>query len=181
MISSRVCISDADVLIKICNSGHLEILSLLFEQVIIPAKVYEEVLRKLRRYRSHLTQAIDKQLIKIISFSQLKPIQRQGIESFLESYRDSMDDGELHATALANEFSIDLMLIDDRNAIRLIKNCTEIICVTHWEYIHLCIASNKLAFEDGQAIFESINSTVTHPIGIPFAELMKRAAEKFKD
>ena len=101
MISSEVCISDADVLIKICNAGHIGILGLIFEEVIIPSKVYLEVMKKLKHHQDHFLKVIREKLIKVINVSELELCQRQGIDSFLISYRDSMDDGELHATALA--------------------------------------------------------------------------------
>ena len=50
------------------------------------------------------------------------------------------------------ELDIKLMLTDDRNATRIIQYCTDIMCVTHWEYIFLCIAEKKLSIEGGQAI-----------------------------
>ena len=156
-------------------------MGLVFKEVIIPNKVYLEVTKKLERHRGHFLKAIKEKLIKITNVSELELCQRQGIDSFLISYRDSLDDGELHATALANELGIKLMLTDDRNATRLIQYCTDIVCVTHWEYIFLCIAEKKLSFEDGQAIFENINALVSHPIGVQFAELMKRAKDKFRE
>ena len=76
---SKICISDADALVKICNAGYVRILGLLFEKVYIPE---------------------------------------------------------------------------------------DVVCISHWEYIHLCIAANKFSFEDGQAIFEKINSMVRYPITV---------------
>lgn len=180
MIYSKVCISDADVLIKLCNAGHIEILGLMFEEVIIPEKVYLEVVKKLEHHKDHFVKVIKEKLIKVMNLSDLELNQRQGIDSFLISYRDSLDDGELHATALANELGIRLMLTDDRNATRLIQFCTDIMCVTHWEYICLCISEKKLSPQDGQAVFEKINALVSHPISVQFVELMKRAELKFK-
>ena len=37
----------------------------------------------------------------------------------------------------------------------------------------------KVYIEDGQAIFEKINSMVRYPITVSFVQLMKRAEERF--
>ncbi len=179
MVLSKACISDADVLIKLCKAGHLEILEYLFEEVYIPERVHQEVIKQLGKTNPNFNQAIEKQLITIIRFKDLEQGKRQAIESFIISYRDSMDDGELFATALANELDINLILIDDRVAKRIIENCTNIVCIAHWEYICLCIIKNKITKLQGQAIFDAINQIVKHPINTPFSELMKKTTLRF--
>lgn len=49
ILSSQVTVSDADVMIKLFNAGHLGLLGNIFSEVIVPGKVFEEVNRKIRR------------------------------------------------------------------------------------------------------------------------------------
>lgn len=108
-------ISDADVLIKLCKAGYLNILGDVFEYLYVPAVVLSEVESKIADGENNLslTAVRSQGWLVVIGQEDLKPEQKLTYASFIASYTDILNRGELHATALANEMNIDIILSDE--------------------------------------------------------------------
>lgn len=46
ILFNPVAVSDTDVVIKLCKASRLDVLTMLFFEIMIPGKVHEEILRK---------------------------------------------------------------------------------------------------------------------------------------
>lgn len=178
-----ICISDADVLVKLSRTGNLEILRDAFSKVLIGPKVEYEAKKKIGTHGRgvSLYQAQQEKWIEVINFGQLLPEQHSSIKSFIQSYDMFLDPGELEAAALANELGIPFILSDDRNAKRNIEEYTDVKGLAHYEILSLLIRQEKLSIEEATRIFNDINSTRTHPIGIPFHGLFNRANSRLNE
>ncbi|WP_141264537.1 MULTISPECIES: hypothetical protein [unclassified Neomoorella] len=180
----RICVSDADILVKFCKAGFLSLLGQLFNQVIVPKKVFEEAELKigLQARGLSLHAAQQEGWLKSIDISNpqndLTREQKHSILSYIETYRYSLDPGELEASAIAHELGIQILLTDDRTAKRLIQEWSELICIAHWEILWLCINVNLLKMSEAEKIFQALQTVVEYPVKIPFKELMKRSSNR---
>ncbi|KKM11534.1 hypothetical protein SY88_07460 [Clostridiales bacterium PH28_bin88] len=171
----RVCISDADVLINLIKAECIEILRLMFEEVVIPEKIREEVSQKTKG--QDFNRAIQAGWIRVVSFKDLSPVQKAAIEIFNTSYRDALDDGERHAAALANELGIRILLSNDKGARRIIEHNTGIHVMSHWEYLVWCVSEDKLSVDEGESYYKAVEAILDRPVGSEFKTLMKRAKD----
>lgn len=102
--------ADAGPLIYLSWIDHLHILGQLFEEVIVPTAVRDEVLASPvgTLGLDNIKRALDQGWLRVQAPS-------GALRSVAESL-DSLDAGELAAIALAEELAADLLLTDDRRA-----------------------------------------------------------------
>jgi predicted nucleic acid-binding protein len=101
-----IVVSDASPLISLAVIGHLELLKDLYQQVLIPDAVYQE----LTGNDAELPGAAEVQTLEWIS---TQPVQN---EMVVRALQGELDDGEAAAIALAVERQADVVLIDERRA-----------------------------------------------------------------
>ena len=101
-----IVVSDALPLIGLAATGHLELLKHLYERVIIPEAVYQE----LTGYDVELPGASE---VRALEWIISQPVQNQAVVRALQC---EIDHGEATAIALAIELRADLVLIDERRA-----------------------------------------------------------------
>ena len=101
-----IVVSDASPLIGLAATGHLELLKHLYERVLIPDAVYQE----LTNSNAELPGTAEVQTLEwIIS----QPVHN---EMVVRALQGEVDDGEAAAIALAMELQADVVLIDERRA-----------------------------------------------------------------
>ena len=98
-------ISDSASLIHLAKIGRIVMLKRIFDEILIPKKIYEEVIEKGKELEKseifEIQKLIDEKFIKIIEVS-----------SNLEIL--SLDDGEKEAISLCKEIKIKTILIDEK-------------------------------------------------------------------
>ncbi|SHI91175.1 hypothetical protein [Desulfofundulus thermosubterraneus] len=183
ILSNPVAVSDADVLIKLCKAGHLDILKKFFVDVIIPKRVFEEVESKLeKRFFKVFKKALTCGWIRMVDIYDNNVFNHEEITAMaiiMNSFRYALDDGEREAFALANELNIPFLLSDDRNAKRIIEFNSTIVSLSYVEVLSLAIITNIIRLNDTKNIHQKINSIVNRPINVPFEVLHKRAKKRF--
>lgn len=99
-----IVVSDTSVLVNLAWLNRLDILPALYGDVVIPTAVWEEIV--IRGAGKVGAQAI----------AQASWIKRENPQNivFVDSLRQTLDNGEAQAIALALELSADLLLIDER-------------------------------------------------------------------
>jgi predicted nucleic acid-binding protein len=101
-----IVISDTSAITNLAAIDHLKLLSLLYDQVIIPEAVYRELV-DIDPPVSGSTE------VQTASWLEVKPIaNREVVERLQREVR--LDPGESEAIALALELGADLLLIDER-------------------------------------------------------------------
>lgn len=99
-------ISDTSVITNLISIEHIFLLKALYERVIIPQAVYQELLR----YHPII---LDQLQAEIPPFFEIKTvIDRNKIDELKQ--RAKLDEGESEAIILALELKTDLLLIDER-------------------------------------------------------------------
>ncbi|MEG6616585.1 hypothetical protein V6C27_09180 [Peptococcaceae bacterium 1198_IL3148] len=179
----EICVSDADVLVNLSLTGHLELMGKVFDKVLIPDKVLREAQKKIAT-RGKGMSLRDAQLerwlqvINIDTASDLTIDELNSIKIFCESYDCFLGPGELKAAALANEKNINWLVSDDKEAKKYIEEFTDINCISLFEIISLCCIVNILNLEEGKLIFDEINA-IRRPTKLTFEEIVKRTKKKF--
>lgn len=173
----EACISDADVLIKVCKAGAHHILPKIFPMVKVPQVVLNEVERKTPPERYHALKKCVGDWLEVLTTDIFDPNQRRLFEIFLLEHRYTLDTGERYAAAFANELAIPILLSDDRSARRIIETLG-VTVLSLPEILWLNIHFYKLTPEEGQVIFDMLNDVVDHPITTPFTELLDRLGNR---
>lgn len=180
-----VCISDADVLVKLSITGYLGILGEVFEQVIIVEKVEQEARKKIGKDAKGTTlfRAQKDGWLKIISAEDrnlFDHVQRTSINLFKKEYDCVLDPGELESAAVANELQIKFFLSDDANAKRIIQHDAglDIIGLSYWEILIWAVENKVIIHEKAEQIFNSVNSTRSYPIKGTFNELYAKTIDR---
>jgi len=104
-----IVVSDTSPILNLARIGRLDLLPLLYHQVLMPSAVYEELIRS----KSDLPPAIDlaSQPWLIVA----TPNDRKRIQELCEH----LDFGEAEAIVLAMELRADLLLVDERRGRRI--------------------------------------------------------------
>lgn len=99
-----IIVSDTSVLVNLAQLNQLDILPTLYGEVIIPAAVWEEVV------------VLGAGKVGAQEIAQAKWVTRETPTNttFIDSLRQTLDDGEAQGIALALELDADLLLIDER-------------------------------------------------------------------
>ena len=100
-----IVVSDASPLISLAVVGCLDVLRSLYERVIIPEAVYQEI-TGIPRLPGALT-------IQELEWIVSQPVQN---DTIVRALQGELDYGEAEALALAVEIQADLILIDERRA-----------------------------------------------------------------
>lgn len=108
-----IVIADTTPIITLMKLQRLDLLEKLFDTVIVPHAVYEELI-------SNINYPDEKQMIVECPFlKRLKVSDRQSIKILREVV--GLDAGESEAIALAEENHADLLIIDERKSRRVAK------------------------------------------------------------
>jgi len=103
-----IVVSDTSPVLNLARIGRLNLLALLYHEVLIPSAVYEELMRSL----SDLPPAIDLAAESRLAVGVANDRKRE------QELRKYLDPGEAEAIVLALEVRADLLLVDERRGRR---------------------------------------------------------------
>jgi len=103
-----IVVSDTSPILNLARIGRLELLPLLYHQVLIPSAVYEELTASRRDLPPVIDLASQQWLIVAIPNDQKR----------VEELRENLDPGEAEAIVLAIERRANVVLVDERRARR---------------------------------------------------------------
>jgi predicted nucleic acid-binding protein len=109
----RAVVADTGPIHYLVLTGHIEILPALFEKVIIPSVVHGELAR---------AEAPDAVRHWIQAPPAWLDMQKHMGGPYDDATSEGLDDGEKAALALAASLAADLVLMDDREAVRVARN-----------------------------------------------------------
>lgn len=173
-------ISDADILINLAKVNRLEILELLFKEIIIPQYVYDvEIVKNAGRCYSVIYDALhkDSSIFRIIDRKKDKCL------SFLA--RDIIEDknkvigpGESECAGYAMAMRIPIIISDNKADFKWLD---EFITLTHNCLLTLCTHFGKITKDEAEKIYNEINNVLTRPSKNTFEEEFRKAMERFKE
>lgn len=103
-----IVVSDTSPVLNLARIGRLELLHLLYEQVLIPSAVLNELTASRRDLPPAIETASEPWLI----------VASANDEGHVQELREHLDPGEAEAIVLAIEHRADLLLVDERRARR---------------------------------------------------------------
>ena len=103
-----IVISDTSPVLNLARIGRLELLRLLYKQVLIPSAVSEELTASKRDLPPAIDLASDPWLIVASAKDQTR----------VQELREHLDPGEAEAIVLAVERRADLLIVDERRGRR---------------------------------------------------------------
>jgi predicted nucleic acid-binding protein len=108
-----IVVSDTSPVLNLARIGWLDLLPLLYQQVLIPTAVYGELMRS----KSDLPPAIDLAVPWLI-------VATANDRKRVQEFREHLDLGEAEAIVLAIELRADVLLVDERRGRRVQRGGT---------------------------------------------------------
>ncbi len=171
-------ISDTDILINLAKINRLDILELLFEQVIIPQYVYDnEIKRKAAKYYSVILTAINKNgsIFRIIDRKKdaaLNMLSKQ----IIEDKKNLIGPGESECAGYAFALRIPIIISDNYTEFKWLD---EFIVLTHRNILTLCVFFGKINHDTAREIFNAINAQLTKSTKNTFDNYYKKSMSTF--
>jgi predicted nucleic acid-binding protein len=172
-------ISDADILINLALVNRLDILGLLFKEIIIPQFVYDiEIKKNAGKYYGVINEAIHKDgsIFKIIDRKKdifINILAREVIED----KKKVIGPGESECAGYAQALGIPIIISDNHTEFKWLD---EFITLTHNNILALCVYFEKITLIEVENIFNKINSKLTYPNKDTFKEQYRKSLMRFE-
>lgn len=172
-------ISDADILINLARVNRLDILELLFKEIIIPQFVYNiEIKKNAGRYYGLINEAIHKDgsIFKIVD--RKKDISINVLaRDIIEDKKKVIGPGESECAGYAQALRIPIIISDNYTEFKWLD---EFITLTHNNILALCVYFGEITKNEAEDIFNNINSKLTYPTKDSFEEQYRKALMRFE-
>lgn len=172
-------VSDTDILINLAKVDKLDVLEFLFEEIVIPAYVYEfEVRNKAGIYYSVIKNAVDKpgSIFKVLDRKVDSAINLLANDT-IEDYKKVIGPGESECAGYAWALRIPIIISDNYTEHKWLDD--QFITLTHRNILTLCVHFGDIDMVEGEVIFNNINSQLQYPTTVPFTEHQARSMNKF--
>lgn len=172
-------ISDADILINLAKVNRLDILELLFKEIIIPQFVYEiEIKKNAGRYYGVINEVIHKDgsIFKIVDRKKdifINILARDVIED----KKKVIGPGESECAGYAQALGIPIIISDNHTEFKWLD---EFITLTHNNILALCVHFGEITTTEAENIFDKINSKLAYPTKDTFEEQYRKALIRFE-
>ena len=172
-------ISDADILINLARVNRLDVLELLFEEIIIPQFVYDiEIKKNAGKCYGVINQAIHKDgsIFKVVDRKKdiSVNILARGI---IEDKKKVIGPGESECAGYAQALRIPIIISDNYTEFKWLD---EFITLTHNNILALCVYFEEITKNEAENIFNQINEKLTRPTGDTFEDQYRKAFIRFE-
>lgn len=171
-------ISDTDILINLAIVNRFDVLECLFEQIIIPQFVYDvEIKKNAGKHYATVVQAINKDgnIFKVLDRKKDRALNKLSKE-IIEDKRNVIGPGESECAGYATALRIPIIISDNYTEFKFLK---EFITITHRNILALCVYFKEITKEDGEQIFNGINSQLKQPTQNTFEYFYIKSMETF--
>ena len=172
-------ISDADILINLARVNRLDILELLFEEIIIPQLVYDiEIKKNAGKCYGIIDQAINKDgsIFKVVDRNKDVTINILA-RSIIEDKKKVIGPGESECAGYAQALRIPIIISDNHTEFKWLD---EFITLTHNNILALCVYFCKITKSEAVDIFNKINDNLTRPTRDTFEDQYRKAFIRFE-
>jgi predicted nucleic acid-binding protein len=172
-------ISDADILINLARVNRLDVLELLFEEIIIPQFVYDiEIKKNAGKGYGVINQAIHKDgsIFKVVDRKKdiSVNILARGI---IEDKKKVIGPGESECAGYAQALRIPIIISDNYTEFKWLD---EFITLTHNNILALCVYFGEITKSEAEDIFNQINDKLTRPTRDTFEDQYGKAFIRFE-
>lgn len=170
-------ISDTDILINLAKVKRLDILEHLFEEIIIPQYIYDELRRKAGRCFSGIVQAFNKDegVFKILDRKKDKSLNMLS-KGIIGEKKKVIGPGESECAGYAHAMRIPIIISDNQTEFKWLD---EFITLTHRNILALSVHFGHITEELGEEIFDDINKQLDRPTRNTFKECCQKSMNTF--
>lgn len=179
MKKQKVAISDTDILINLAKIDRLDILELLFEEVVIPHYVYDkELSKKAGRFLGKINSKIMEKdsIFKVVDRKKNFVINKLAEPIITDKY-NYIGKGESECAGYASAIGTNIIVSDNTSDFKWLD---EYITLTHNNILSICVYSNLLTYEEAEEIFTSINNTLSRPTRFDFSTVYSKSISRIK-
>lgn len=172
-------ISDADILINLAMVNRLDILELLFKEIIIPQFVYDiEIKKNAGRYYGVINEVLHKDgsIFKIVDRKKDISINILA-RDIIEDKKKVIGPGESECAGYAHALRIPIIISDNYTEFKWLD---EFVTLTHNNILALCVYFGEVTKNEAEDIFNNINSKLTHPTKDTFEDQYEKSIRRFE-
>lgn len=179
MKKHKIAISDTDILINLAKIDRLDILDLLFEEIIIPQYVYEiELPKNAKKLFGKINFKIaDKDSIfKVVDRKRDFVINKLAQPIINDKY-NYIGRGESECAGYASAMGANIIVSDNTADFGWLDD--EYIMLTHNNILAICVNHNLLTKDEAERVYISINDTLTYPSSLNFSQVYSKSLARF--
>lgn len=180
MKKHKIAISDTDILINLAKIDRLDLLDLLFEEIIIPHYVYDKELSKKagKLFGKINFKIMDaNSIFKVVDRKKDFVINKLAEPIIREKY-NYIGKGESECAGYAAAIGTSIIVSDNTSDFEWLDD--EYIMLTHNNILAICVNGNLITSEEAESIYTSINDTLSQPSGLNFSKVYSKSISRFK-
>lgn len=175
----KIAISDTDILINLAKIDRLDVLDLLFDEIIIPHYVYDKELSKkagklLRKINSKINQ--EDSIFKVVNRKDDYVINKLAEPVIREKYK-YIGKGESECAGYASAMGTSIIVSDNKSDFSWLED--EYIMLTHNNILAICVNFKLITYEEAEEIYISINNTLSYPSSLNFSQVYSKSINRF--
>lgn len=177
----RGAISDTDILINLAKGDCINLLELLFDEIVVPQFILDVELRKKAGVNySKIVQAIndDNSILKVVDRRNNRVVNNIA-EEVIQEKKKLIGPGESECAGYATALGIPILISDNYTEFKWLEE--DYITLTHRNILTLCVYFDYISKESAANTFNNINSTLTKPTTLSFESLYYKSIRKFKE
>jgi len=172
-------ISDADILINLARVDKLNIVELLFKEIIIPQFVYDiEIKKSAGRCYGVINQVVHKNgsIFRIVDRKKDISINMLA-RDIIEDKKKVIGPGESECAGYAKAFRIPIIISDNYTEFKWLD---ELITLTHNNILALCVHFGEITQSEAEDIFNEINAMLTYPTKDTFEDKYEKTIRRIE-
>ena len=180
MKKHKIAISDTDILINLAKIDRLDLLDLLFDEIIIPHYVYDKELSKKagKLFRKINLKINDSDSIfKVVDRKKDFVINKLAEPIIREKY-NYIGKGESECAGYASAIGTSIIVSDNKSDFKWLDD--EYIMLTHNNILAICVNRNLITNEEAENIYTSINNTLSYPSSLNFSQVYLKSISRFR-
>lgn len=180
MKKHKIAISDTDILINLAKIDRLDLLDLLFDEIIIPHYVYDkELSEKAGKLFGKINFKIndDESIFKVVDRKKDFVINKLAEPIIREKY-NYIGKGESECAGYASAIGTSIIVSDNTSDFKWLDD--EYIMLTHNNILAICVNCNLITNEEAEKIYTSINDTLSYPSNLSFSQVYSKSISRFK-
>ena len=177
----RGAISDTDILINLAKGDCINLLELLFDEIVVPQIILDVELRKKAGVNySKIVQAIsdDNSIFKVVDRRNDRLVNNIA-EEVIQEKKKLIGPGESECAGYATALGIPIIISDNYTEFKWLEE--DYITLTHCNILTLCEYFDYISKESAANTFNNINSTLTRPTTLSYESLYYKSIRKFKE
>ncbi|VIG20065.1 Uncharacterised protein [Clostridioides difficile] len=176
----KVAISDTDILINLAKINRLDILDLLFDEIIIPQFIYDvELPKNAKKLFGKINFKIldDSSIFKVVDRRKNFTINMLA-ESVIKDKYNYIGRGESECAGYASATGTNIIVSDNKSDFAWLED--EYVMLTHNNLLAIGVYFKVLDMNEAENIYNQINNILSHPCTLYFSDIYSKSLSRFE-